>query len=65
MEEEKIDLEMLKKGIEFLNNAMHEFTACELIDEIEDKKLGNWIETLQDRAMLKEIELKSYRMEEI
>jgi hypothetical protein len=65
MEEEKKDLELLKQGIDYLENAMQEFIACDIVSETEYEKLGNFIEILKDRQMDKEIELESYRLEEI
>jgi hypothetical protein len=65
MEEEKKDLEILQKGIEYLESAMQEFIACDLVSEIEYEELGNFIEALRDRKMNKEISLENYRTEEI
>lgn len=64
MEDEKLELEVLKEGIEYLDKTIKMFAQCDTVTEEEYKKLSEILDDLENRKIDLEIDINGCIIEE-
>lgn len=57
MEEERKELEILKKGITYLQKAIECFASCDTVTKEEFRKIANYCDTLENRKIDLQIDI--------
>lgn len=65
MEDEKMELKILKETIEHLKKAQACMASCDNVTETEYQIFGLYLEELEDRAMKLEIDIDGCIIEEV
>lgn len=65
MEDEKMELKILKETIEYLKKAQACMASCDNVTDVEYQMQGLYIQELEDRAMKLEIDIDGCIIEEV